>query len=390
VNGEGVVGLLEVTTTEQRLAATAAVALLAAAAGLLAPRVVRRALRAAHDSLVGDPAERDADADAVGIAQSLPGRVLARVAQLAVLGVAGLAVLVVWGRIDTALLALGAFLGSVPFALRLLVTVGLLVGAVVATRTLRNWLERYVDASEHVDRHQEGIVFRVLQVVLFAAVGLAALSLWEVDLGGLLVGAGFLGIVVGMAARQTLGSLIAGFVLMFSRPFEIGDWVEVDDREGVVTDITIVNTRIRNFDDETVILPNDRVSNATVINRTKRNRLRVRTRVGIDYDADLDRAEAAAEEAIGNVERVMRVPAPQIVPVEFADSQITLELRFWIDKPSARRRWQARAAVIRSVKAAFEEAGIEIPFPQRELSGRAGSVRVEESAGERPPEAAEE
>ncbi|ELK49843.1 small conductance mechanosensitive ion channel (MscS) family transporter, partial [Haloferax sp. BAB-2207] len=182
--------------------------------------------------------------------------------------------------------------------------------------------------------------------------------------------AGFLGIVVGMAARQTLGSLIAGFVLMFSRPFELGDWVEIDDAEGIVTDITIINTRLSNADGETVVFPNDRVTNAKITNRTKRNRLRLRLDVGIDYEADIERAESVAEEALSDLKFVEGVPKPQVMPTTFGDSAIGLQLRFWITSPSAPRRAQAKAEVLRSVKLAFDREGIKIPYPQRELLAR--------------------
>ncbi|MFB6218460.1 MAG: mechanosensitive ion channel family protein [Halobacteriaceae archaeon] len=382
--------LLAVTSTRERLAVTAAIIAAAVLVALVTPYLVRRSGRAvsrrlAESSAGGRVREEIAEA---GVRWSPPTGLLVRAFQAGVLAAAAVALVAVWGYVGVALGVVGAALAAVPLAARLFTTVALVAGAIVAVRVIESRLDEYVEESETLNRHQQGIVFRVLQVVLFVAAALGALSLWNVNLEGLLVGAGFLGIVVGMAARQTLGSLVAGFVLMFSRPFEIGDWVEIDDQEGIVTDITIVNTRIRNFDDETVILPNDRVSNATVVNRTKRNRLRVRARVGVDYDADLDRAEAVAEEAVEGVDRVMRVPSPQVVPVELSDSAVTLELRFWIDKPSARRRWQARAGVIRAVKAAFDEEGIKIPFPQRELTGReeSGGFRVNEGEGvERPP-----
>ncbi len=88
-----------------------------------------------------------------------------------------------------------------------------------------------------------------------------------------------------MAARQTLGSLLAGFMLMFARPFEIGDWVEIEEKEGIVTDISIVNTRIQTFDGEYVMIPNDTVGGSTIVNRSRKGRLRLEVDVGIDYDA---------------------------------------------------------------------------------------------------------
>jgi small-conductance mechanosensitive channel len=206
--------------------------------------------------------------------------------------------------------------------------------------------------------------------------------MWEVDLSGLLVGAGFLGIVVGMAARQTLGALLAGFVLMFSRPFEIGDWVEIDDEEGIVTDISIVNTRIQTFAGEYVMIPNDIVSGRKIVNKSRKGRLRIEVEVGVDYEADVERAADVAKEAMKGLDEILSVPTPQVVLKEFGDSAVVLSLRFWIDKPSARRQWRARTAVIESVKAAFDSEGIKIPFPQRELTGREESGGFE-LAGER-------
>jgi small-conductance mechanosensitive channel len=226
------------------------------------------------------------------------------------------------------------------------------------------------DGQRAITDHQREIVYRLSQVSLYVVAGSIVLGLWGVDLGGLLVGAGFLGIVVGLAARQTLGALLAGFVLMFSRPFEIGDWVEIGDHEGIVTDITVVTTRIQTFDGEYVMVPNDVVSAESVVNRSRKGRLRIEVDVGIDYDADPRNAAEVARDAVRGLDSVLRVPTPQVVVKEFADSAIVLGVRVWIDNPSARRRWRTRTAVVSAVKEAFDREGVKIPFPQRELMGR--------------------
>jgi small-conductance mechanosensitive channel len=230
--------------------------------------------------------------------------------------------------------------------------------------------------------HQQEIVLRVSQLGLFTVAGLALLTVWQANLGGLLVGAGFLGIVVGFAARQTLGSLIAGFVLMFSRPFTIGDWVQIGDQEGIVTDITIFNTRLENFDGEFVIIPNDRVSDRAITNRSEKGLLRLRVDVGIDYEADPEQAREVAVDAITELNEVVDGPPPQVFPKSFGDSAVVLEMRFWIDHPTPPRKWRAISQVIQSVKTAFDDEGIKIPYPQRELSGRAetGGFRVHDQS----------
>ncbi|MFB6308938.1 MAG: mechanosensitive ion channel family protein [Haloarculaceae archaeon] len=370
--------LEQLTTTEGRLAVSAGLVVVAVAiAVLVTPLLVRqthRLLAARFGS------GRAADAvDLVG--EYMPTsftEVVLRTVQVAILVLAVLSLLVVWGLIGVAQTLVTYLLGAVPNLVNLLLTVALLLAMFIGSDQLRNAIERLSAGGNRITEHQQEIMLRVGQLALFVTGGAAILTLWGVNLGGLLVGAGFLGIVVGFAARQTLGSLIAGFVLMFSRPFTVGDWIEVDGREGIVTDITIVNTRIENFDGEFVVIPNDRVSNRAVTNRSRKGLLRLKIDVGIDYDADPERAEEVALETMGDIEQVVDSPPPQVIPKSFGDSAIVLELRFWIDHPTPPRKWQAVSAVVREVKAAFDEAGIKIPYPQRELSGRAetGGFRI--------------
>jgi len=267
------------------------------------------------------------------------------------------------------------------FAGRVAASLFVFFAAYAGARWLSGVIADLSDRADWMTDHQEEIALRTSQLLLFGFVGLVVLGLWNVDLGGLLVGAGFLGIVVGLAARQTLGSLIAGFVLMFSRPFTIGDWVQVGDEEGIVTDITIFNTRLENFDGEYVMIPNDSVSDRPITNRSQKGLLRIRVDVGIDYTADPEHAQQVAIEAISQLSEVVDAPPPQVFPKEFGDSAVVLELRFWIDHPTPPRKWKAISAVVSSVKAAFEEEGIKIPFPQRELTGRAetGGFRIHDS-----------
>jgi len=281
----------------------------------------------------------------------------------------GLVIVAVWGLSEQLIGVFTANLG--PEALvRLGISILFLIGAYTMTGLIRQLVEEIARARGSLGEHEREIAFRVGQVSLYIVSLLLILTLWRVNIGGILVGAGFLGIVVGMAARQTLGALLAGFVLMFSRPFEIGDWIEVGDNEGIVTDITIVNTRIQTFDGEYVMVPNDVVSSQSLINRSRKGRLRIEVEVGVDYDADAERAAEVAREAVRELDGPMTVPTPQVVLKRFDDSAVILGVRYWIDNPSARRRWRSKTAVIGAVKRAFEEEGIKIPFPQRELMGR--------------------
>lgn len=288
----------------------------------------------------------------------------------------------VWGQASTVAFVLDqANIG--PEALgRVLLTIGLLIGTFVFVRFLKGLISELLGGRDAVSEHEIEIAYRISQVAIYILAFLVVLGFWQVNLSGLLIGAGVLGAVIGFAAQDTLASIFAGFVLMFSRPFEIGDWVEIGDQEGIVSDITIISTRIQTFDGEYMIVPNNEVSSRTINNRSKKGRLRLRVSVGVDYDTDLDRAEAVIRETISDLDQLMRVPTPQIVVTGFEDSAISFEIRFWIDKPSARRRWRAKQSVIKAVTEAFRREGITIPYPQRELSGRDDESEVLHDARE--------
>ena len=364
-------------TTEARLAATVTfVGIGIVTAVFAAPRVVGFAHRLLVERLLGH--ER-VPVDVTAFDWRVPTTSFVRLAQAGTAASVVVATLVVWGYVGVAERLLFAIAGLVPRLVQVAGTVGIAAAAVIGIDVLETWLEQYAAESDAINEHQKGIVFRVLQIVVIAAAVVGALTVWGVNLDGLFVGAGFLGIVIGTAARTTLGSLIAGFVLMFSRPFELGDWVELDGREGIVSDITIVNTRIRNQYGEEIVLPNEKVANATITNRSRLGQLRLSVDVGVDYDADLDRAETVVGETLGDLSAVLSNPTPQVVPKSLGDSAVVLECRFWIDHPSAARRTAAKAAVVREVKAGLDEAGVKIPYPQRELLGReeAGGFRVD-------------
>ena len=364
--------LAAITTNEARVVASAVVLIGAVIVGNVAvPLLIRGSRRALSRRVVRGPVQTWIDASRRHVPWTLSLVFFIRFLQVTVALVTILALLVIWGRLDLAALLVTSFVIAAPNFVRLVLSVSLAAGAFVGTSLLQGQIRRFGNRTDRLTQHQEEVAYRILQITTFILVGLVILGLWNVDLSGLLVGAGFLGIVLGMAARQTLGSAIAGFVLMFARPFEIGDWVLIGDHEGIVTDISINNTRLENFDGEYVVISNDRVSDDVIINRTRKGRLRVRLEVGVDYATDLDHAEATILETVKEIDEVMTVPAPQVVPTKFGDSAVVLEMRFWVDKPSARRRWRAIAEIIRAVKKAFDREGITIPFPQRELSGRA-------------------
>ena len=280
-----------------------------------------------------------------------------------------LTVLAVWG-LGEALLGALAAAEIADHLSNIVLAIVLIASAYALTDFLGGVVRELAAESASVSEHQEEMLRRTIQLTVYTLVVLVTIGLFTDNVGSLLVGAGFLGIVVGMAARQTLGAALAGFVLMFSRPFEVGDWVTIGEYDGTVTEISIINTRMRSFDGEVVTIPNDEVRSTAVIDRSQRNRLRIEIDIGVDYDTDVDHARAIITETIGDVDEIARMPAPNVVTKRFADSAVVLGVRYWITDPSMRKRWRTQTAAMSAIKSRFEEEGITIPFPQQTLSAR--------------------
>ncbi|MFB6189017.1 MAG: mechanosensitive ion channel family protein, partial [Halapricum sp.] len=305
--------------------------------------------------------------------------------------VAIVAVLWIWDASTEAAAITGAVKPNTRTAVRGLVTGFLFVGAWAATVFAKRLIGLLFEEHDAFSRHQREVGYHVVQITLYLLAIAAGVAVWGIDLSNILLGAGFLGVVIGLAARQTLASLLAGFILLAGRPFDIGDWIVVDDREGVVTDVSIFNTEVRTFNGEYVTIPNDMVTSTSLVNRSRRGRLRVDLEVGVDYDADVERARELATETMRDLdtEEIRTHPRPKTILTGFGDSAVVMELRFWVDDPTAQRRWAAQTDVVTAIKDAFDEHDITIPFPQRTLSGRGatelGAGREQQAApsGER-------
>lgn len=273
----------------------------------------------------------------------------------------------------------GHFSGHQSVFMRSVSTIVVLIATYVILRVLSSSLKRFT--SGMFERHYRRTVYRIFQIILSVVALFIVLGIWGVSMTGLLAGAGFMGIVVGLAAQETLGNVISGLLMMFSRPFELGDWIELNDYSGVVTDITVINTRLETFDGELVSVPNQMVSSSAINNISRRGQLRVKKTVGIDYEADFEKAKEIAEEIMNDHEIVAKYPSPKAMIDGLGDSSVNITFLFWIDNPTPSKRRETVNDLIATVKKEFEENDIGIPFPHMELiqhEGKSWSLEKEE------------
>ena len=206
------------------------------------------------------------------------------------------------------------------------------------------------------------------KVVIISVQAYFILSAWHVNLTSWLASAGVAGIAVGFAAKDTLANFISGIFILADAPYKVGDYINIDDQtRGVVTDIGMRSTRLLTRDNIEVTLPNAVIGNAKVINESSgpSRAMRVRVNVSVAYGCDV---ETVREILLGCLKEVPYASRNANAAVRFmamGESSLDFQLRLWVAEPENR----GRVIDILNTRAyqALNEAGIEIPFPQRDL-----------------------
>ncbi|MCX8198770.1 MAG: mechanosensitive ion channel family protein [Sulfolobales archaeon] len=199
--------------------------------------------------------------------------------------------------------------------------------------------------------------------ILFTVIGLlASLSIIGIDLTGILVAAGFAGIVVGLALQQTLSQVFSGLLLLIEGRVKVGDAIRIGDDWGLVESIGIASTQIRLWSGEILTVPNTTVASSNIYNYSRSIARRAEFTLGISYSSDINRALEVIRRVLWNNSAVLAEPEPVIIVDSIGDSAINIKVMYWA--PS-QLFWNVRSTVIAEVKKALEETGVEIPFPQR-------------------------
>lgn len=201
--------------------------------------------------------------------------------------------------------------------------------------------------------------------ILIAGVILAAQCV-GLNFGSLALVFGFLGVGIGFGLQNVTSNFIAGLILLVERPVSVGDLVRVDDQVGRVTQINMRSTLILTMDRVSVVIPNSRFIESQVVNWSHTDpTVRVHCPVGVAYGSDLDQVRAVLHQVAAGREEVLKQPPPEVRFLAFGDSSLNLELLVWTKAPE--QQFKLQSDINFAVEAAFRDAGIQIPFPQRDL-----------------------
>ena len=215
-----------------------------------------------------------------------------------------------------------------------------------------------VKASEHAAQ----LTARLSFVGVMALGVLVALGVMGINAGALVASLGLVSVGIGFALKDAIENFIAGIILIFQRPFVVGDVVRFGETEGTVEDVRVRDTVLRTYDGRQVFVPNANIFTAAVINNNRNRRRRLDFEVNIAYSANTSAAMAAATQALSGIDMLLSQPSPLVLTKDLGDSSVVLKVYFWVD-PCEVSLLEARSAAINAVKQALEEAGIEIPSP---------------------------
>jgi len=255
---------------------------------------------------------------------------------------------------------------AIPWGIRIaLALVIFYVGRGVVALVVRG-VEKVL-TRQKVDETLVSFMTSILRWLLLLFVVIAALSQLGIDTTSLIALLGAAGLAVGLALQGSLANFAAGVLIIIFRPFTRGDFIDAGGAMGTVDKISIFTTILTTPDNKEVIVPNGGIIGGVITNFSARPTRRVDMMFGIAYDDDLRKARQLLEEIIAADDRVLAEPAPVITVGELADSSVNFLVRPWVN---AADYWDVLWDTTEAVKLRFDEAGITIPFPQREVHVR--------------------
>jgi small-conductance mechanosensitive channel len=249
----------------------------------------------------------------------------------------------------------------------------LVQGVALLQRLLRTRVLRYTGMSLG---GQEAVAFLTRYGLLFFGT-LVLLQLWGLDLTSLALFASVLGVGVGLGLQTISKNLLSGLVIIFERPIQVGDFVEIGDLQGTVQRLGLRSTVVESLDRVAIIVPNSEFLDSRVVNWSHGSPVsRLQVPVGVAYGSDTTAVREALIEACEGRRSVLRDPPPQVFFSGFGDSALNFTLLVWTSEP--RRQYEIKSDLNFRIEALLRERGVTVPFPQRDLhlSGESLELRL--------------
>lgn len=253
----------------------------------------------------------------------------------------------------------------------LLVTLVIKLAIALAILIVGRWLARLakrllkkVMTKAQVEPTLTVFASNIMFYAIMAFVVLAALGEIGIETTSLIAVLGAAGLAVGLALQGSLTNFAAGIIIIIFKPFRVGDWIEADGHSGYILEIELLTTTLRTLDNRTVVIPNGKLTENSLVNYSTQGKLRLDLVVGVDYATDIDRVKALLREVVTADGRVLSEPPPTIGLLEMADSSLNFAVRPWV---LPKDYVPLTLALQEAIKKRLDTEGISIPFPQRDV-----------------------
>lgn len=244
---------------------------------------------------------------------------------------------------------------------------GVLLFTLLAALWAGGLVEARLMSAQGVDGNLKLVFSRIVRALLIVVAVLVGLPMVGIDLTMLSVFGGALGVGLGFGLQKIAANYVSGFIILIDRSIRIGNLIDIAGMRGIVTRITTRYTLLRGMTGVEMIVPNEMLVGSVITNETFTDpKVRIAVPMQVGYGSDIEQAMELLVVAAQAQPRVLIDPPPRATISAFADSGINLELGFWIDDPEE-GTGQVRSDILLAVWKSFKTAGIEIPFPQREV-----------------------
>jgi len=230
-------------------------------------------------------------------------------------------------------------------------------------RMINKLVKRFFDKHDYdeaLETFLQSLIRAGLKFLLFVLV----VTQLGVKSSSLVAMVGAAGLAVGLALQGSLANFAGGVLILLFKPFKVGDFISAQGVDGTVKEISIFTTKINTFGNQVAIVPNGQLSNNNIINYNAEATRRDKIDVGIGYGSNIKKAKEILMEICAEDARILKDPAPEVYVGALADSSVNLTLRFWAENANF---WAAHFHVMETLKLRFDQEGIEIPFPQRDI-----------------------
>lgn len=248
-------------------------------------------------------------------------------------------------------------LGSIVYAL-IILAIGYW-GAKMISGMLRGLMER-----RDIDQTLTGFVGNLSNALIITFAVIAAMNQLGIQTTSLIAVVGAAGLAIGLALKDSLGNFAAGVMILIFKQFKAGDLIEAAGVLGVVETLNIFSTQLKTADNKTIFVPNGKLLGDNIINYSAKPTRRVDLVIGVSYKADLSRVKEVLEDILAGDRRILKDPAPTIGVLELADNSVNFAVRPWVDSAEY---WNVYFDLHATIKTRFDQEGIGIPYPQRDV-----------------------